>query len=240
MTEPNPTSAVNPGPESLAALARLPDDTPIVMLNLLKFAGEEGRASYARYARVSGAEIAQRGGRVLYVGDAIGNPDWDRVAVVYYPRRAAFLDMQKSPAYQAAIPDRTTGLTARLLFAFKLPGDREAPPLAEPVISSPDEIFVMNLLQYKSEKGKQEYQKYGAVAGGLINKLGGEVIYYMQAEQAMVTDDHWDNFVLVRYPSLAALQQMVATDTWQAANRNHRESGLAKTVTFPTRPLRRA
>ena len=116
---PNPTADVNPSKASLEALAARPDDDPIIMINLLKFAEPDGEEAYKRYARVSSKEVASRGGGVVYAGDAIAPGDWDRIACVYYPRRAAFLDMQQSPAYQGAIPHRTEGLGARLLFAFR-------------------------------------------------------------------------------------------------------------------------
>ena len=115
----NPTSAVNPSEESIVALARLADEDPIIMVNLLKFKEGDGQERYGKYAAVSGQEVAARGGRVIYSGRSIGGTDWDVVALVYYPRRAAYLDMQNSDAYLNAIPDRTAGLERRLLFAFR-------------------------------------------------------------------------------------------------------------------------
>ena len=90
----NPTTAVNPSQESIVALRELPDDDPVVMVNLLKFREPDGRKRYARYAAVSGREIADRGGRVLYSGRSLADSEWDSVALVYYPRRGARLDMQ--------------------------------------------------------------------------------------------------------------------------------------------------
>lgn len=118
---PNPTSAVNPSPESIAALAAAPDSGPIAMLNLLCFDGDVGRATYARYAVVAGQTIADVGGSLMHLGRAIDTDAWDSVALVYYPSRAAYLGMQNDDRYVAAIPDRTAGLRARLLYPFALP-----------------------------------------------------------------------------------------------------------------------
>ncbi len=237
---PNPTADVNPSKASLDALAARRDDDPIIMINLLKFAQPDGEEAYKRYGRVSSKEVASRGGGVVYAGDAVVPGDWDRIALVYYPRRAAFLDMQKSPAYQGAIPDRTAGLAARLLFAFR---GTPATQLAETLTPAPDadedSVYVVNLLQYRGEGGKASYQKYGNVASNLIRELGGEVVYCLTADQAMVSDNAWEQFALVRYPSLEALQGMVSGDTWQQANREHRESGLEATIAFPTRRIGR-
>ena len=153
----NPTSAVNPSDESIAALRERPDDDPIVMVNLLKYAEPGGRERYARYGAVAGREIAARGGRVLYSGTSLAGDHWDGVALVYYPRRAAWLDMQDNPAYQAAIADRTAGLSARLLYAFTHgagPVPVTPPPLEDVQRESDDEVFVVNLLRYPRRRRK--------------------------------------------------------------------------------------
>lgn len=233
--QPNPTADVNPSKESLAALAARPDDDAIVMVNLLKFRSPNGEDAYRRYGRVSGKEVAARGGGILYAGDSVGPSDWDRIALVYYPRRAAFLDMQQSAAYQGAIPDRTEGLEARLLFAFHSPNGTLSPDPAPE--ADENSIYVVNLLQYRGREGRESYQKYGAVASNLISDLGGEIVFYLKANQAMVADHAWEQFALVRYPSIEALQGMVGGDTWQKANKEHRESGLQATIAFPTRRI---
>ena len=233
----NPTSAVNPSAESIAALRARHDDDPIIMVNLLKYAEPDGRGRYARYGAVAGREIAARGGRVLYSGNSVAGDHWDGVALVYYPRRAAWLDMQDSAAYQAAIPDRTAGLSARLLYAFTRgagPVPVTPPPLEDVQRESEDEVFVVNLLRYNGDEGRASFFRYGEVASRLIQSLGGKVEMSLVADQAMVSDDEWEHFVLVRYPSLDALRSMLASDEWQAANTAHREPGMAGTIAFPT------
>ena len=71
---------------------------------------------------------------------------WDQVTLVRYPRRAAYLDMQSDPAYVGAITDRTSGLSARLLYPFHDPaGDPDDPFRIER--SGGDEVFVVRLHQ---------------------------------------------------------------------------------------------
>jgi uncharacterized protein (DUF1330 family) len=235
---PNPTTAVNPSAESIADLAARDDDDAIIMVNLMKFAQPDGRARYARYGAVSGKEIQARGGRVIYSGVNLtpshpGESDWDTVALVHYPRRAAWLDMQNAPAYQAAIEDRTAGLTRRLLYAFV--ASERSPALGDIPRTNTDEIAVVNLLRYNDDGGKEEYQTYGKTAGSMIRELGGEVLLHLTGEQAMVSDGTWDHFILVRYPTLDALRRMTSTPRWQAADRDHRQKSLAKTIAMPTR-----
>ena len=122
---PNPTSAVNPSLDSIDALAAWPDDDAIAMVNLLKYSVGTGREAYGRYAEVATATIMARGGSLIYLVSVVSPAGpWDTLAIVRYPRRAAFIDMQSDPTYQGAIPDRTAGLSARLLYPFSLPDDQ--------------------------------------------------------------------------------------------------------------------
>jgi len=116
---PNPTRSVNPSKDSVAALAAVPDHSPIGMLNLLRYADA---AAYRRYTDVAAGCVGGVGGSAIFMG-AVSTSDepWDTAILVYYPRRAAFIEMQKDPAYIGAIPDRTEGLAARMLYPFALP-----------------------------------------------------------------------------------------------------------------------
>ncbi|MEM7362488.1 MAG: DUF1330 domain-containing protein [Pseudomonadota bacterium] len=233
-----PTKNVNPAPSDIEAFRQQPDDDAIIMLNLLRFNGEEGRRRYSEYAKVSGQEIAERGGRVIYSASNLvaQSAPWDSVALVYYPRRDAWLSMQDSEAYQAAIADRTAGLSARLLYAFRSPAGRQS---FDDIPSNDDrEIAVVNLLRYHGDEGKAEYEQYGQTASGLIRDTGGEVLLYLEADCALVSDDEWQNLILVRYPSLEDLMNMVQGETWKTADRDHRQKGMAATIAMPTKQHR--
>jgi uncharacterized protein (DUF1330 family) len=99
------------------------DGGPVVMLNLLRFAGEAGRASYARYGGEVPPFLDLVGATVLYAGTCsttLVAPDehrWDAVFVVRYPSRGAFLQMVGNPDYQAITDLRSAGLEAAVLQA---------------------------------------------------------------------------------------------------------------------------
>ncbi len=114
--------------DELRRFAAHPDDGPVVMINLLRFrpttdAGESGEAAYARYARRALPFVAQVGGRLLWQGKADqlligGEADrWDRVLMVAYPSRAAFLEMVAMPGFQATQEDRVAALESTVLIA---------------------------------------------------------------------------------------------------------------------------
>lgn len=126
---------LNPDPALLPALfERLPDDTPIVMLNLLKFrdvaeykgqpADYSGREAYRRYSLVALPKLAAIGAAVLYLGEAkatlIGPQDgehWDEVLLVRYPSKQAFMGMMLQPDFFEATRHRTAALADSRLIA---------------------------------------------------------------------------------------------------------------------------
>ncbi len=79
------------------------------MLNLLRFSDDGGTESYGRYAAAAQEHLARVGGSMLWAGaceEALIGPqarEWDVVAVVRYPSRAAFLEMVSDPGYQAIV-----------------------------------------------------------------------------------------------------------------------------------------
>lgn len=127
-------SYLNPDPAKLPALfASLPEDTPIVMLNLLKFrdvaeykgvpADYSGREAYRRYSEIALQKLAEIGASVTYVGDMkatlIGpeSEQWDEVLLVRYPSKQAFFGMMQQPDFFEATRHRTAALADSRLIA---------------------------------------------------------------------------------------------------------------------------
>jgi uncharacterized protein (DUF1330 family) len=135
---------IGPTNEQIQALVDSELDTPVVMLNLLKFAertggdgseakGGSGHESYARYGDRVRSMLEETGARVLFQGRAdsvvIGGDadDWDAVILVEYPSRKAFLEMTSSKQYREVSKDRSAGLADSRLIAmtelYRLTGD---------------------------------------------------------------------------------------------------------------------
>ena len=236
MTMDETSEKLVPDDEALAALGALPDDEPVVMLNMLEFA-DDGGESYRRYSASAMPLIESRGGYVLYAGvpltDRGSGGHWDLVLLVFYPSRASFLDLIADPEYRRGLADRSAGLKRTVVYAFRqVPG---TPPLNPVSVTDDEEIFVPNLLRFKPG-GRAEYQKYGQVSGALMRERGARVTFALQGELPLVSDETWETLLLVYYPTLASLIDMNAQDAWQKANREHRQRGLDLTWAFPTRP----
>ena len=128
---------VEPAGAALAALADLPDDEPVVMLNLLRFRDEawypedtghppcSGREAYARYGEAAFRHVRAVGGEPILQGTpelAVIGPDgeWDEVVVVRYPSRAAFLRMLADPEYRTVAVHRSAALADSRLVAMRV------------------------------------------------------------------------------------------------------------------------
>jgi len=114
------------------ALRALPDDEPVVMLNLMRFrersldGNGSGWDAYLRYSALTIKLIKAQGGTIIWTCDAeavaLGVPDqhrWDYAALVRYPSRAAFLAMMTSPDYARANVERENGCADHAIIATR-------------------------------------------------------------------------------------------------------------------------
>jgi len=112
---------VDPTQETVQQFIGEDDGAPIVMLNLLRYDGDEGRAKYMEYAGHTVAHLERVGGEVLYFGDAAtplvpnDGEQWDAVILVKYPSRNKFLEMVMHPEYQKITHLRTEALADAVL-----------------------------------------------------------------------------------------------------------------------------
>jgi uncharacterized protein (DUF1330 family) len=128
------TRTVTPDPDRLdAMLDQLPQDQPVVMLNLLRYREQalyddghtdgSGRDAYARYGAQVFPLLQRAGAQVIYGARAIAAliaPDdetWDDILLVRYPSVAAFRQMVTSAEYQQVTRHRTAALLDSRLIA---------------------------------------------------------------------------------------------------------------------------
>lgn len=119
--------------------------------------------------------------------------------------------------------------------------------------SEPDEgAFVMvNLLKFKPAAeyadgsdadltGAQAYARYGAGVQACLAAVGGRQVYAGAVTGLLLgeVEELWDMVALAEYPSLAAIQAMIALPEYQAIE-HHRKAGLAGQLNIRTKPLGR-
>jgi uncharacterized protein (DUF1330 family) len=113
-----------PTADQTQQLAQIPEDQPVVMINLLRFNQPDGIQHYERYAREVQPHLERVGGAPIYAGNAdamvIGEglqPWWDAIIVVHYPTRQAFLDMVSGEGYAEVHEHRAAALERAELIA---------------------------------------------------------------------------------------------------------------------------
>ena len=135
-------SYIDPSPASFQAFKNLPRNTPINMLNLLRYRdlaeypdghehagkGWSGRRAYQEYGRTSGPIFRNLGGQIVWRGTfetMVTGPEgeqWDEAFIAHYPDANAFFAMIKDPDYQLAVMNRTAALVDSRLVRFA-PGE---------------------------------------------------------------------------------------------------------------------
>lgn len=146
------TIALLPTPAQMQEFLALPDDHPIVMVNLLKFKPNGGQAEYAKYAAAIQPILEKLGAKLLFAGKAeyclIGKADWDMVALVQYPHKKTLVQMSMSPEYRAIHHLREAGLLGQINYSVaqianpeKLSATGAADGIPAGVLRSPDERF---------------------------------------------------------------------------------------------------
>lgn len=138
------TRYVDPSREAFDLFKSLPRDTPINMLNLIKFYdraqypdghanaahGWSGARAYVEYGKTSGPIFARVGGKIIWRGKMeamlIGpqSVSWDAAFIAYYPNSGAFMEMVTDPEYQKAVVNRQAAVeTSRLVRFAPMEGD---------------------------------------------------------------------------------------------------------------------
>lgn len=79
--------------------------------------------------------------------------------------------------------------------------------------------------------GREAYERYGAVALGVLERVGAEVLWSTRVGMTVVGEeqDRFDEVIVVRYPSAAAFLEL-AGDPAIAEASIHRGAGLERAV----------
>lgn len=133
---------VDPTRAAFDAFKALPRDTPINMLNLVRFRegadypaghacagrGLTGADAYRLYRQESAPIFARVGGKIVWRGRFEGvvtgpvDEHWDSCFIAAYPSAAAFLAMVTDPDYRLAVVHRQAAVaTSRLIRTAPLP-----------------------------------------------------------------------------------------------------------------------
>jgi uncharacterized protein (DUF1330 family) len=242
---------INATPAFFEALAKQPDLGPTINLNLLRYRPRGDSSRYDLYGAAAGPGIVGVGGDIIYHGEGITSvnkifemsDEWDGVAYALYPRRTAYLQLQRDTDYQAGIPDRVAGTYERMLYVLS---DGDAIYKATGSIANfhktntrvafkEGNVVVSQFLRFKKQGGRKEYEKFAAAFAPMLEKIGGEVVLSVRAEMPIVSEEYWDHFVAFRFPSKKAMEDLYQSGKFNEIN-PHRLAGIDDSLAVLSTP----
>lgn len=129
---------IDPSRENFNTFKALPRDTPIHMLNLIRFKpyatypdghelagkGLTGAEAYKEYMRTIQPVLERSGGHIVWAGGfeaMVTGPadwEWDETFVMAYPDATAFMGMVKDPDYAPVVVHRQAAVLDSRLVRF--------------------------------------------------------------------------------------------------------------------------
>lgn len=234
------------------------DDGPVWMVNLMKYReeavyadgtkGVSGKEADDRYAPVK--ILRDIGAEVTFFGDVIttawgDGTQWDRVAVVKYPTRRSFLEMQNRKDFQAKHEHKDAGMEFTFVIGCQpsqpQPGLRPDPSIWPTLEHAPNEedgpIMVVHVIRYE-ENRRDEMVKYQNTAAIPAGDVGGGAAAWFDVEGTIMGDGRqWDEVRFNAFPSMRAFLEVVYKDPDRMkAQSDHREGAIADTYTMIVRP----
>ena len=248
-------------PDYRRALGEAPpgEDGPVWMVNLMSYRdraeyadGREttltGREADDTYAPI--AELAAVGASIVFLADVdtqlLGHaPKWDRVAIVRYPTRRSFLDLESDPAFVARHAHKDAGMAASIVMGCQpmawpeLPTD--APDWTEvphPPTEEDGPVVVLHVLHFNDGGAETDMVDYQNIAGTVAVPNGVRISGWLSVEGTIIGDGRsWDQARFNAFPSRAAFMAVALDPDRLAAQGRHREVAIADTYTMILRPV---
>jgi uncharacterized protein (DUF1330 family) len=243
---------VNPSKASLQQLAKQADDTPVIMLNLLRFRPRGDATIYSMYGREAAPEVEKVGSFIGHYGAVITDLDpalgfdasYDAVVMPVYHRRSSYLALQRSSIYQLVIPYRSAGTSRRTLYVLS-DGARifkdthsiaELDARRKPLPTRAGDVYVIDAVRLKDQRGEAHLRAWAESVSPLLQDAGARVLLSLQAEVPVLSEQYWDHCVLTHFPSRAAMTGLYGSEQWLEAE-NLRRTALESAVTVATTGL---
>jgi uncharacterized protein (DUF1330 family) len=95
-------------------------------------------------------------------------------------------------------------------------------------------VVMLNLNRYRD---RDAYMRYGEVAGAVLERVGGRILWHTEAKRTVIGDDsdRYDEVIAVWYPNMAAFAAL-ATDPQILEARAHRLDGLERAALICCEP----
>lgn len=96
-------------------------------------------------------------------------------------------------------------------------------------------VVMVNLLRFRPDGGAEEYERYAAAALPFLERAGAKLRYLGDGAATVIGPDHWDEVLLVEYPSIQAFFDMTTDPEYPS---EIRAGGLADSRLYCTQQRR--
>lgn len=235
------------------------DDGPVWMVNLMSYR-EQANYADGRKSDISGREADDRyaplgplaavGAEVVLFADVDtqflnDTPKWDRVAIVKYPTRRSFIDMQRLPEFKELHHHKDAGMASTFVIGCQpmavpeLPADAPSwDDVPHPPTDADPAVLVIHVIRFKEDADSiHEMATYSNRAGEVAVPHGVRIAAWMRAEGTIMGDGRtWDQVRFNAFPSKEAFMKVVLDPERLQHQANHREVAIADTYTMILRP----
>jgi hypothetical protein len=247
-------------------MAEMPADLdgPVWMVNLMRY---RERAEYAdgRESDLTGWQaddlyapldsLAAVGAEIVFLGEVetqlLGDPPpWDRVAVVKYPTRRAFIEMQQRPDFVEHHVHKDAGMEATIVcggLPFAHPAaPPDTPELDQVPFPSTDDdprIVVVHVVAFDRsadalEDSIESMRRYTEHAARVAVPHGVRIAGWFRCEGTIIGDGRqWDQVRFNAFPSRQAFMAVVHDPARLEAQHEFREPAMSDTYTMIVRPV---
>jgi uncharacterized protein (DUF1330 family) len=240
------------------------DDGPVWMVNLMKYR-EVAQYADGRETSFSGKDaddayspiesLTAVGARPVFFGDVdrqlLGtDPVWDRIGVVKYPTRKAFIEMQSRPEFQTSHEHKDAGMEQTIVMGCQpMPYPSMPSGVAQvdwadvPHPSTDDDgpVMVLHVIRFEDADAAHEtptqMEAYQSAAAISAAKHGVRIAGWFAVEGTIIGDGRaWHQVRFNSFPSKRAFMAVVTDPDRLVAQQDHREKAIADTYTMIIRP----
>lgn len=243
-------------------LATTPPDAdgPVWMVNLMRY---KQRAEYAdgRETTLTGREaddeyapfgpLAAVGAEIVFVADVedqfIGEePTWDRIAVVRYPTRASFIEMQRREDFRKAHEHKEAGMAETIVIGCRpmalpeIPTPVDWADVPHPPNAADGPYTMLHVIRFHDEGGAtvtpDQMESYQEVAASVAVPNGVRIDGWFSAEGTILGDGRtWHQVRFNTFPSRQAFLAVASDPDRLDAHSEHRDTAIADTYALGVR-----
>jgi hypothetical protein len=237
------------------------EDGPIWMVNLMRY-HEEAQYADGTSGGLTGKEADDRyapldvlhaiGAEVVIHGDVEGQflsdtPRWDRVGVVRYPTRRAFIDMQSRDDFRERHVHKAAGMAETIVMGClpaAVPDAADDPEaltswdaVPHPPTADDGPVAVVHVIRFHDGPARDAMDRYQDEAFKVAGPNGARVGAWFDVEGTILGDGRqWHQVRFNLFPSKAAFLAVAFDPARIEAHKEHRDTAIAETYALIVRP----